>query len=148
MPAASSRGRARRTKNEINMVPFIDVMLVLLIIFMVTAPLITPSQIEVPSAGESASRPPAKYVSVIIEKNETIEVREGPSGKDGNTVKLSQLAREVQQWRARIDTAPDAKVAVMISADKGVQYEAVVNAMSTLREAGIGPIGLAVKTSR
>ena len=53
MPAMSSRGRNRRTVNEINMVPFIDVMLVLLIIFMVTAPMLTPGSINVPSAGKS-----------------------------------------------------------------------------------------------
>ena len=50
MPTLISRGRGRRTISEINMVPFIDVMLVLLIIFMVTAPLITPSMIDLPSA--------------------------------------------------------------------------------------------------
>ena len=53
MPAVASRGRGRRTINEINMVPFIDVMLVLLIIFMVTAPLITPSMIDLPSMGRA-----------------------------------------------------------------------------------------------
>ena len=57
MAAGYSRGRSRRIKNEINMVPFIDVMLVLLIIFMVTAPLISPSQIEVPSVGQANERP-------------------------------------------------------------------------------------------
>ena len=49
--------RRRRTVNEINMVPFIDVMLVLLIIFMVTAPMLTPGVIDVPSAGKSAKPP-------------------------------------------------------------------------------------------
>ena len=57
MAAVSSRGRTRRTKNEINMVPFIDVMLVLLIIFMVTAPLISPSQISLPSVGQADAQP-------------------------------------------------------------------------------------------
>ena len=57
MPAVASRGRGRRTINEINMVPFIDVMLVLLIIFMVTAPLITPSVIDLPSIGKAARQP-------------------------------------------------------------------------------------------
>jgi len=57
MPAVSSRGRGRRTINEINMVPFIDVMLVLLIIFMVTAPMITPSVIDLPSVGKAAKQP-------------------------------------------------------------------------------------------
>ena len=57
MPAVASRGRGRRTINEINMVPFIDVMLVLLIIFMVTAPLITPSLIDLPSVGKASRQP-------------------------------------------------------------------------------------------
>ena len=60
MPAVASRGRGRRSVNEINMVPFIDVMLVLLIIFMVTATVITPGAINVPTAGKS-SRPPENY---------------------------------------------------------------------------------------
>jgi biopolymer transport protein ExbD len=67
MPAVSSRGRGRRTISEINMVPFIDVMLVLLIIFMVTAPLITPSQIELPSVGQAA-RQPERFVQVVIDR--------------------------------------------------------------------------------
>ncbi|MFZ4625597.1 MAG: biopolymer transporter ExbD, partial [Rhodoferax sp.] len=57
MPSVVSRGRGRRTINEINMVPFIDVMLVLLIIFMVTAPLIAPSMIDLPSVGQAAKQP-------------------------------------------------------------------------------------------
>ncbi len=57
MPAVSSRGKGRRTKNEINMVPVIDVMLVLLVIFMVTAPLVTPGQIELPSVSKSSNAP-------------------------------------------------------------------------------------------
>ena len=57
MPAVSPRGRGRRTIAEINMVPFIDVMLVLLIIFMVTAPMITPSMVDLPSVGKAAKQP-------------------------------------------------------------------------------------------
>jgi biopolymer transport protein TolR len=60
MPAMASRGRGRRTINEINMVPFIDVMLVLLIIFMVTAPMLTPGSIDVPSVGKGA-KPPKEF---------------------------------------------------------------------------------------
>ena len=58
MASVVSRGRGRRrSMNEINMVPFIDVMLVLLIIFMVTAPLISPSVIDVPTLGQAAPVP-------------------------------------------------------------------------------------------
>jgi biopolymer transport protein TolR len=70
MPSMVSRGRGRRTMNEINMVPFIDVMLVLLIIFMVTAPLITPSVIDLPSVGKAAKQPD-QVVQIIIGKDET-----------------------------------------------------------------------------
>ena len=58
MAAVVSRGRrGRRAIAEMNMVPFIDVMLVLLIIFMVTAPLITTGLVELPSVGKAANRP-------------------------------------------------------------------------------------------
>jgi len=69
MPAVASRGRGRRTISEINMVPFIDVMLVLLIIFMVTAPLITPSMIDLPTVGKGA-RQPDQVIQVVIGKDE------------------------------------------------------------------------------
>ena len=74
MPSVASRGRGRRTINEINMVPFIDVMLVLLIIFMVTAPLITPSLIDLPSVGK-ANRQPDQKLEVVIGKDEALELR-------------------------------------------------------------------------
>ena len=73
MASLSSRGRGRRTINEINMVPFIDVMLVLLIIFMVTAPMITPSMIDLPSVGKAAKQPD-QVVQVVIQKNERLEL--------------------------------------------------------------------------
>jgi biopolymer transport protein TolR len=68
MPSVAHRGRGRRTISEINMVPFIDVMLVLLIIFMVTAPLITPSLIDLPSVGR-ASKQPDQVIPVIVGKD-------------------------------------------------------------------------------
>lgn len=74
MPATVSRGRGRRTINEINMVPFIDVMLVLLIIFMVTAPLITPSLIDLPSMGK-APRQPDLVIEVVISKTASLELK-------------------------------------------------------------------------
>ena len=74
MPSVTHRGRGRRTMNEINMVPFIDVMLVLLIIFMVTAPLITPSVIDLPSVG-SANRQPDQKIEIVIGKDEALQVK-------------------------------------------------------------------------
>ena len=73
MPALSSRGRGRRTISEPNMVPFIDVMLVL-IIFMVTAPLITPSMIDLPSVGKTAKQPDV-VVQIVVGKDDKLELR-------------------------------------------------------------------------
>ena len=82
--APRGRGRGRRTISEINMVPFIDVMLVLLIIFMVTAPLIQPSMIDLPSIGK-ANQQPDIVVEVILRKDQSIEVNGKPSAIDSTT---------------------------------------------------------------
>jgi biopolymer transport protein TolR len=147
MAATSSPGRrTRRTKNEINMVPFIDVMLVLLIIFMVTAPLISPSQINLPSAGQS-SKPPDKFVQVLIDKDADIQLKLGASGKAGNDIEMSQLVREVEKLRASAGGDPDA-VAVVIAADKNLKYDTVMQAMNKLKDAGVKQIALSVQPTR
>jgi biopolymer transport protein TolR len=146
MPAVSSRGRGRRTINEINMVPFIDVMLVLLIIFMVTAPLITPSQIELPSVGQAA-RQPDRFVQVVIDKDERIKVRQGSDSAEGQTIAVNQLADRVRQLQGSA-TPGTAAAPVVISADKNVKYEAVVKVMDTLQRAGIERVGLSVQSTR
>ncbi len=145
MPGVSSRGRGRRrTISEINMVPFIDVMLVLLIIFMVTAPLITPSQIDLPSVGQ-ASRQPDRFVQVIVNQDERLQVQEGNSRTEGPDVPIGQLAARVKQLQGTGDTAA---VPVVISADKNVKYETVVKVMDTLQRAGVTRVGLSVQTTR
>jgi biopolymer transport protein ExbD len=105
----SSRGsgrRGRRTMAEINMVPFIDVMLVLLIIFMVTAPLITPSMIDLPSVGKAAKQPD-KIVQVIIGLDESIKLKvdnasEQVVGKDQLALSVkAALQRKVRNCSSR-----------------------------------------------
>ena len=149
MAAGYSRGRSRRIKNEINMVPFIDVMLVLLIIFMVTAPLISPSQINVPSVGKGEDQPKA-FVSVSIDKDEIIQVSEGNGKDDGQEVKIDQLVQEVKalQTAAASEGIEANQVPVVISADKSIKYETVVKTMDTLQRAGMSRIGLSVQTTR
>ncbi len=139
MPAMQSRGwrGRRRSMNEINMVPFIDVMLVLLIIFMVTAPLITTGVVDLPSVGRSQQRP-SKVVEVIVGSDEKLRLRADQQEPSGVT--LAQLAGRVAQLQAG-----DANVPVVISADKNVRYENVVRAMDTLQRAGIRRVGLSVK---
>ena len=141
MPAVSSRGRGRRTINEINMVPFIDVMLVLLIIFMVTAPLITPSMIDLPSVGK-ASRQPDQIIQIVLGKNDSLEMKV----KDKTTaLSLKELAGAVKVAQGPRDAASTANSAVVISADKNVKYESVVKVMDTLQRAGIQRVGLSVQ---
>ena len=139
MASMQSRGRGRRTINEINMVPFIDVMLVLLIIFMVTAPMITPSMVDLPSVGKAAKQPD-KVVQVVIQQDERIELV-----SDGNTrpQTLNDIAAAVKASIANAGEAGNA--AVVISADRTVKYESVVKVMDPLQRAGIQRVGLSVQ---
>ncbi|MFM2323355.1 MAG: protein TolR [Brachymonas denitrificans] len=134
MPALVSRGRGRRTINEINMVPFIDVMLVLLIIFMVTAPLIRPGTINLPSVSKS-SQQAADVVQVEIKRDGTLALH----GKTASsTLQLDTVASAVQEAQAGDPARP-----VVISADREVQYDQVIQVMDRLRQAGVQRIGLA-----
>jgi biopolymer transport protein TolR len=146
MAAASSGRRVRRTKNEINMVPFIDVMLVLLIIFMVTAPLIAPSQIDLPSVGQ-ANAQPKTFIQVIVDKDEKIEVQEGSSSKTAQETDMNGLVDLVQRMQSDTGEQDLTAVPVVISADKNIKYETVVKVMDTLRRAGIERVGLSVQTT-
>lgn len=136
MAAVASRGRGRRTINEINMVPFIDVMLVLLIIFMVTAPLIAPSMIDLPSVGKAAQQPD-QVVQIVIGKDEALQLKL----KDKSSpISLKEVANAVKQAQSGAQNS-----AVVISADKAVKYEAVVKVMDTLQRAGVARVGLSVQ---
>ena len=150
MPAMASRGRGRRTINEINMVPFIDVMLVLLIIFMVTAPLITPSMVKLPSMGQAA-RQPDRVIQVIVRKNEALQIKTRDATQSvnintlANEVKAAQSAPMVARDGTQGESPDPNNVAVVISADRTVQYESVVKVMDTLQKAGIQRVGLSVQ---
>ena len=141
MPSVASRGRGRRTINEINMVPFIDVMLVLLIIFMVTAPLITPSLIDLPSIGKAA-RQPDRVLQIIITKNDVMSLK---SEDTTVPVTLGDLASAVRREQGAHESVAAANTAVVISADKNVRYESVVAVMDTLQRAGVQRVGLSVQ---
>ena len=136
MPAASSRGRGRRTISEINMVPFIDVMLVLLIIFMVTAPMISPSMVDLPSVGKAAKQPD-QVVQVVIQKDERLEL---VSNGKTDSATLGSVAASVKRL-----VGDGTNTAVVISADRSVKYETVVKVMDSLQRAGIARVGLSVQ---
>jgi len=138
MPATIHRGGSRRrTISEINMVPFIDVMLVLLIIFMVTAPLITTGIVDLPSVGKSKARP-EHFVEIVVGADEQLRMR--VDGKDSAALRLADLAARVTEVQAGNANTP-----VVISADRNVKYEAVVKAMDVLQRAGVQRVGLSVK---
>ncbi len=142
MPSMISRGRGRRTISEINMVPFIDVMLVLLIIFMVTAPLITPSMIDLPSVGKAAKQPD-RVIQIVIGKDEKLELKMLPEAKETAQSAINSVADQVKKMQAG-----QANVAVVISADKSVKYETVVQVMDKLKRAGIERVGLSVQLAK
>ncbi|MBC7992356.1 MAG: protein TolR [Rhizobacter sp.] len=141
MPAVSPMrgGSRRRTINEINMVPFIDVMLVLLIIFMVSAPLITTGVVDLPSIGKSKQQP-KKVIEVVVGKDEALRLR--VDNKEVSTMTFKNLADRVSAAQGGDATAP-----VVISADKAVKYEAVVRVMDLLQKAGVQRVGLSVKSN-
>ena len=139
MVATVSRGRGRRTINEINMVPFIDVMLVLLIIFMVTAPLITPSLIDLPSIGK-ANKQPDQVIQITINKNGGLELKSDAAGVKQSSIAITNIANLVKKAQNGKPQTP-----VVISADRNVKYETVVEVMDKLQKEGIQRVGLAVQ---
>ena len=136
MASLVSRGRRRRTINEINMVPFIDVMLVLLIIFMVTAPLITPSVIDLPRVGKAAKQPD-QVIQIIISKDESMQIK---TREKSTLVTFKDIASAVRKAQSG-----ETNSAVVISADKNTKYETVVKVMDTLQRAGAQRVGLSVQ---
>ncbi|HMM54848.1 MAG TPA: protein TolR [Candidatus Desulfobacillus sp.] len=130
--------RQRRLMNEINVVPYIDVMLVLLVIFMVTAPLIQVSTVDVPSVGK-ASQAPAEPVQVIVRADRTLAFRATPSAapRDVSRDELLRLVAEAQR--------KDPQQAVVVAGDKSVRYEAIMQVMDDLQKQQVARVGLLVQ---
>ena len=135
MNAAPGR-RSRRVIAEMNVVPYIDVMLVLLIIFMVTAPLITPSVIDLPSVGKAAKQPD-QVIQLVIGKDESIEMK---IQEKSTSLALKDIASAVKKAQSGVNNS-----AVVISADKNIKYESVVKVMDKLQREGVQRVGLSVQ---
>jgi biopolymer transport protein TolR len=136
---------SRRLMNEINVVPYIDVMLVLLVIFMVTAPLITPGVVDLPSIGKS-SVAPVSPLEVVIREDASIIVRDRDAKgavQDERRVTKGELAGIVKAKQAR-----NAEQPVVISADKNVKYEHVLQVMDELQKQSVRRVGLSVKPAQ
>ena len=142
MPAVISRGRGRRTINEINMVPFIDVMLVLLIIFMVTRAADHDRRGRPAEVGKAQQRADRTSIEVVVGTDEALRLR--VDGKDA-----PPLAARTTSPRACATRRPASRRRRSSSrADRSVKYEAVVKVMDTLQRAGVQRVGLSVKSQR
>lgn len=130
-------GSRRRAMSDINVVPYIDVMLVLLVIFMVTAPFVNPGVVNLPTVGGAQVQPLPPVFLNINEKEEIKVNRDGQATKTLTRQQLGQFAREMS------DQSPDQPL--VIAADKSIRYEVVMDVMSRLKENGVKRIGLAVK---
>ena len=134
-------GRRRKFKSEINVVPYIDVMLVLLIIFMVVPPANSPSVIDLPTAQKS-TLPPDDYIQVIIKKDAGLSI-----GINGKTMQPAESMKDRTALlrRLRVLHADHPGYPVMISGDKESKYDDVIQLISEAKKMGITRVGLATK---
>jgi biopolymer transport protein TolQ len=136
--------RARRAKADINVVPYIDVMLVLLVIFMVAAPVVNPGVVNLPSVANATPQQTQPPIVVTIKGDGTIlaRVKTGSGATEQKLANNNELRAFVKQ---RTDENPDQPV--VIAADKSVQYDRVLTVMSVLKGDGVKRVGLMVKSS-
>ena len=137
--------RKRGPMHEINVVPYVDVMLVLLVIFMVTAPLVTPGVIDLPTVGK-AGQPKTAPLEIVIRDNQRMQVRERDTG--GRIVNEQPITRNALPAFIKQRLAKNPELAVLISADKNVRYEAVLHVMDDLRNQQVTRVGLQVKPAQ
>ena len=119
----------RRLMNQINVVPYIDVMLVLLVIFMVTAPMTNPGVVELPKVGQ-ALKQTTQPIVVSIKKDGTTEI-------DGKSYKRADLLAYLKKV---VEKKPEQSI--VIAADKKVMYQEVISVMDLLKQNDINKVGL------
>jgi len=128
--------RARKSMNQINVVPYIDVMLVLLVIFMVTAPLVNPGEIELPSVG-SRLVAPAQPMEVTLRTDGTLLLRDQQAGGAVLAVSRDELVARIRAKQAKLPDQP-----VVIAADRAARYEDVLGVLDLLQRNGVRKVGL------
>ena len=133
--------RARKSINQINVVPYIDVMLVLLIIFMVTAPLINPGTIDLPSVGKALSQPPSPPLEITVKLDRSLWLRDLSGAEPTRKVTKEDLIARIRE-KQRL--APDQ--GVVIAADKAVRYEDVIGVIDLLQQNRITKVGLLARS--
>jgi biopolymer transport protein TolR len=134
---ARRSGRRRRAMADINVVPYVDVMLVLVVILMVAAPFVNPSVVDLPSVAR-AGQPKDTPVRVVVRADGRTSVLDASSKEQ--SVAPAELVNAVRQRQAGNRLMP-----VVIEADAQVKYEAVIKVMSALQKAGVERVGLSVQ---
>ena len=127
--------RSRKAINEMNVVPYIDVMLVLLVIFMVTAPLINPGQVELPSVG-SRLAVPVQPLEVTLRTDQSLWLRDGATGAAPLRLSRDELVARVRQAQAARAEQP-----VVIAADRSARDEDVLGVLDLLQRNGVRKVG-------
>jgi len=133
--------------HEINIVPYVDVMLVLLVIFMVTAPLVTPAVIDLPTV-DKASPPRVVPLEIFVKTDQGLVVRQRDArGSVVNEQSLTraQLPGFIKSLKAK--SGSTGELSVLIGGDKNARYESVLQVMDELRKQGVQKVGLQVKTA-
>jgi len=128
--------RGRKAINQMNVVPYIDVMLVLLVIFMVTAPLINPGQVELPSVG-SRLVAPVQPLEVTLRTDQSLWLRDVATGAPPLRLSRDELVARVRQAQATRAEQP-----VVIAADRSARYEDVLGVLDLLQRNGVRKVGL------
>lgn len=131
-----ARIRKRRMMNQINVVPYIDVMLVLLVIFMVTAPMTNPGVVDLPKAGSSNELKQVNTAMVLtIKLDKSIEL-------EGKTLQKDELLFAIKNKLQREPTRP-----IVIAADKNVKYDEVISVMNLVKQSKAQKVGLYLNPS-
>ena len=141
LATASRRHRRKKLKAEINVVPYIDVMLVLLIIFMAVPPTQNPSEIKLPSA-ERSTQPPDDYIQIAVRSDARLQI--GIAGKQARALEdVSSRSTLVTRLRDLHAEHPD--YPVLIAGDRDSKYDDVIQLISEAKKMGINRVGLATK---
>ncbi len=131
--------KQRRLMNQINVVPYIDVMLVLLVIFMVTAPMLPNATVDLPSVAK-AVQAKAAPMEIIVKGEGNWALRDRETQTEPSPVKETALLEKLREAQAANPERP-----VVIAADKSVRYEAVMKVMDLLQRNNIKRVGLLVQ---
>jgi len=135
--------RPRKSINQINVVPYIDVMLVLLIIFMVTAPLISPGQIELPTVGKPLTTPPAPPLEITVRRDGSLWLRDQALNESPRKVSHEDMIARIRQKQQA-----NREQSVVIAADRAVRYDDVIRVIDLLQQNQVTKVGLLATSTK